>query len=216
MRVLFWSELFWPHIGGAEIGGLQLISGLRKHGHSITVVTRHDEPSLLTREEHHGIPIFRFPFWKALADRNPAQLLKARQEVLKLIQDLAPDLVHIHSLGPSVLFYLETAKVHAAPLLVTLTSHPPEILVGMQMFKRILGSANWVTAKSTAALSRARKLVPEIIPRSSSISNLKRGFEISRCLWKGWEHFCSKVMWSVLGYNIRVLTKLVFNQLPET
>ena len=50
----------------------------------------------------------------------------------------------------------------------------------------------------------------------ASISNLKRGFEISRCLWKGWEHFCSKVMWSVLGYNIRVLTKLVFNQLPET
>lgn len=42
----------------------------------------------------------------------------------------------------------------------------------------------------------------------ASISNLKRGFKISRCTWKGWEHFCSKVMWSVLGYNIRVLTQL--------
>lgn len=41
------------------------------------------------------------------------------------------------------------------------------------------------------------------------ISNLKRGFNISRCRWKGWEHFCAKVMWSVLGYNIRVLTSLI-------
>lgn len=45
------------------------------------------------------------------------------------------------------------------------------------------------------------------------ISNLKRGFDISRCTWKGWEHFCSKVMWSVLGYNIRVLTRSVMGQL---
>ena len=38
------------------------------------------------------------------------------------------------------------------------------------------------------------------------ISNLKRGFNISRCVWKGLEHFKQKVLWSVIGYNIRVLT----------
>lgn len=43
----------------------------------------------------------------------------------------------------------------------------------------------------------------------AAISNLKRGFNISRCMWKGWDRFCSKVMWSVIGYNIRVLTQLV-------
>jgi len=47
------------------------------------------------------------------------------------------------------------------------------------------------------------------------ISNLKRGFGIFRCMWKGWDHFCSKVMWSVLGYNIRVLTGLVLAQLTN-
>jgi glycogen(starch) synthase len=169
MRVLFWSELFWPHIGGAEIGGLQLISGLREQGHTITVVTRQDDPSLPARDEHQGIPIFRFPFWKAFADRNPAQLLKARQEVGKLKRGFGPDLVHIHSLGPSSLFYLETATTHEAPLLVTLTREDPETVVGLQLLERILTSANWVTAKSTAALSRARQLVPEIGSRSSVV-----------------------------------------------
>jgi IS5 family transposase len=38
------------------------------------------------------------------------------------------------------------------------------------------------------------------------ISNLKRGFDLSRCGWKGREHFDAKVFWSVIAYNIRVMT----------
>jgi IS5 family transposase len=38
------------------------------------------------------------------------------------------------------------------------------------------------------------------------ISNLKRGFSIRRRVWKGWMHFKQKVLWSVIGYNIRILT----------
>jgi IS5 family transposase len=37
------------------------------------------------------------------------------------------------------------------------------------------------------------------------ISNLKRGFDLQRVLWEGFERFCSKVAWSVLGYNLRVM-----------
>ena len=37
------------------------------------------------------------------------------------------------------------------------------------------------------------------------ISNLKRGFNLQRVLWEGFEGFCSKVAWSVLGYNLRVM-----------
>jgi len=38
------------------------------------------------------------------------------------------------------------------------------------------------------------------------ISNLKRGFCIRRCVWKGLRHYGQKVFWSVIGYNIRVMT----------
>ncbi len=31
----------------------------------------------------------------------------------------------------------------------------------------------------------------------------------SRCTWKGWEHFASKVLWSAIAYNIRVMTAQV-------
>ncbi len=38
------------------------------------------------------------------------------------------------------------------------------------------------------------------------ISNIKRGFNLTRCTWKGWQNFVSKVIWSVIAYNIRVMT----------
>jgi IS5 family transposase len=38
------------------------------------------------------------------------------------------------------------------------------------------------------------------------ISNLKRGFKLFRCNWKGRKHFGQKVFWSVIAYNIRVMT----------
>ena len=43
------------------------------------------------------------------------------------------------------------------------------------------------------------------------ISNLKRGFEIHRCNWKGLAHYRQNVFWSVIGYNIRVMTNAFLN-----
>ena len=45
------------------------------------------------------------------------------------------------------------------------------------------------------------------------ISNLKRGFDIRVCNWKGWAHFQAKVLWSVLGYNFRVMTAITLEHI---
>jgi IS5 family transposase len=42
------------------------------------------------------------------------------------------------------------------------------------------------------------------------ISNLKRGFQIRRCNWKGLAHYGQKLFWSVIGYNLRVMTANFF------
>ena len=47
------------------------------------------------------------------------------------------------------------------------------------------------------------------------ISNIKRGFNISTCNWKGWVHFQAKVIWSVLAYNFRVITGLILAKLKS-
>lgn len=70
------------------------------------------------------------------------------------------------------------------------------------VFNKVVGSMkNLVSSKHMQ--TRLKKWRSGI---EASISNLKRGFNISRCNWKGWENFQSKVLWSVIAYNIRVMT----------
>ena len=70
------------------------------------------------------------------------------------------------------------------------------------VFNKIRGSMEnivknkWVERK----LKRWRSGIEAII------SNLKRGFQIRRCTWKGLAHYGQKVFWSIIGYNIRVMT----------
>jgi len=77
------------------------------------------------------------------------------------------------------------------------------------VFNKVVGSLqNQVTSKNMETrLKRWRSSIEAVI------SNLKRGFNLERCNWKGWVHFQAKVLWSVLAYNIRVLTAHVMSSI---
>lgn len=76
------------------------------------------------------------------------------------------------------------------------------------VFNKIVGSLkNIVSSKNME--TRLKKWRSGI---EANISNLLRGFGLSRCAWKGFEHFKSKVLWSVIGYNIRVMTAALLKQ----
>lgn len=77
------------------------------------------------------------------------------------------------------------------------------------VFNKIVGSMKHLVSSKNMQ-TRLRKWRSGI---EATISNLKRGFNISRCNWKGWENFQSKVLWSVIAYNIRVMTGLVVAKL---
>ena len=77
------------------------------------------------------------------------------------------------------------------------------------VFNKIVGSLkNMVSSKSME--TRLKKWRSGI---EANISNLKRGFELFRCNWKGEAHFEQKVLWSVIAYNIRVMTAIVLEKL---
>ena len=178
MRVLFWSELFWPYIGGAEVFATKLLTALRERGHEVVVVTRRDSPDLPTEDRYQRIPVYRFPFLTAFANRSVDQLIAARQGLTKLKREFAPDLVHIHGFGPSVLFHLDTTQAYPSPLLVTLIEERQH-REGRDLLDRMLRAADWITGKSTAVLAQARRFAPEIATHSSVIHN---GLEVPALL----------------------------------
>jgi IS5 family transposase len=73
------------------------------------------------------------------------------------------------------------------------------------VFNKVVGSLqNIVNSKNIETrLKKWRSGIEAII------SNIKRGYNLARCNWKGWEHFVAKVLWSIIAYNIRVMTALV-------
>ena len=79
-----------------------------------------------------------------------------------------------------------------------------------------LGLINIVFTKVTKSLQNIVSIPElEIILKKwrgtteAVISNLKRGFDLQRVTWEGFEGFCSKVAWSVLGYNLRVMANRI-------
>src|SRR5688572_17826772 len=123
MRVLFWSEQFWPRIGGIEVWGTRLLRALRERGYEFAVVASQETRGLPSEEHYNGIAVCRLPFWPALTCRNVGQLMDIKRAVTGLKRTFKPDLIHLNLTGPSVYFHLQTAESHPAPLLVSL--HQP-------------------------------------------------------------------------------------------
>jgi glycogen(starch) synthase len=169
-RVLFWSELFWPHIGGIEVFGTHLLRALQGEGYNFAVVTSHSNLDLPDRADHEGARILRFPFRMAFETRDADLFIELRRRIANLKRTYQPDLIHINAVSPSVLFHLQTAESWSAPVLVTL--HQEVLTIQTDGFTgRVLRSADRVNSVSAAVLAQAHRLVPEIISRSSVIHN---------------------------------------------
>jgi glycogen(starch) synthase len=177
VRVLFWSPVFWPKIGGVEVHASKLLPSLISLGHEYLVVTTRSEPDLPETDQYEGIIIYRFPFWSHTSYTQIDEFMHIRQKVAALKRSFAPDLIHINAVDASNLFHLLTATVDHAPLLVTLHGEWPARHDGV--VKRVLGAADWVAGCSRAVLECGRQLCPDIQLRSSVIHN---GLEVPALL----------------------------------
>ena len=169
MRVLFWSPVFWPKIGGVEVHAAKLLPSLQSLGYEYLVVTTKSDPDQPDTEDYKGTPIHRFPFWSHTTYTQIDEFMHIRQKVAALKRTFAPDLVHINAVDASNLFHLLTANVDHVPLLVTLHGEWPTRHDGV--VKRTLSAADWVAGCSRAVLECGRQLSPDILSRSSVIHN---------------------------------------------
>ena len=182
MRVLLCSELFWPHIGGAEILMANFMTAMQKRGFQFAVATSHSARDLPDRESYNGIPIHRFHFHRVLSERNINQIKILRTQVADLRASFKPDLVHFNNVTPDTFFHQQTASVYPAGSLVTLHGFlsVPNLSKNTLIRKTLLAS-DWIVGVSNFVLNQARQILPEISDMSSVIHN---GLEIPTALPK--------------------------------
>jgi glycosyltransferase involved in cell wall biosynthesis len=171
MKILFWTELFWPYIGGVEVLSMQLIAALQKCGHQFLVLATHGERDLPDEETYRDIAIHRFPFQRALLRRDLKTIKTIRERITALKQSFRPDLIHLNTGQPSVFFHECTRDACAAPTLFTIHSPVDHATDRNSLLGRVLNSSDWVAGISNAMLDDARKLIPEIVERSSVVYN---------------------------------------------
>ncbi len=87
--------------------------------------------------------------------------------------------------------------------------HAKEAGITNIVFNKVVGSLQNI-ASSKNIETRLKKWRSGI---EAVISNIKRGFNLARCTWKGWKHFVAKVLWSIIAYNIRVMTTMVVSRI---
>ena len=172
VRVLYWTQLFWPYVGGVEVLASKFLPAMQDCGYEFAVVTSHGSLDLADEDHYDGIPVFRFPFQAALGERNLDLMMESRRRLAGLKQSFKPELVHINFSGPSVFFHWQTANAHSAATLVSVEVALPNQPAGADtLLGQTLQKADWVTTNSSAILHDVQRLVPETKGRSSVIYN---------------------------------------------
>ncbi len=173
MRVLWWNYSFWPTIGGVEVAGAELIRRLKERGHELVVVTQDEGARTNETDSFAGIPVHRFPFFSVLEKAELASIGEIRRALAQVVDEFRPDLIHIHNLGPQVVFHEMIFRSRSARLLVTRHElFDPQQPIGPDTIPvRTLRSADWVACCSRAVLEETHRLVPETAARSSVILN---------------------------------------------
>jgi glycogen(starch) synthase len=172
VKVLFWTPLFLPDIGGIQLISSRHIASLRERNYDFVVLTSHGREEAPDESRCNGVTVYRFPVTTALEGRNLRLVREIQKRVVSIKESFKPDLVHINFGGPAPVsyFHLKTAGVCPAPLFLALhgsvrgLSGSSDTILG-----QVLHAADWTTACSAAMLQDASHIASELSSRSSVV-----------------------------------------------
>jgi glycogen(starch) synthase len=173
MRILYWTPLFWPEIGGIEAIAMNVLPALRARGHDVMGVASHGPLELPDRSEYDGIPVYRYHMFNALWKKDPKLLMGITKKIANLKRSFQPDIVHM-LFGPPALayFHFQTMKAHPSPTLLTVHADLTNASTGPDtLLWRMLQNADWITSDAEITLSHVRKIYPQIGERTAVIHN---------------------------------------------
>jgi glycogen(starch) synthase len=180
MKILYWTPLFWPEIGGIETASAGLLQGLSKKNCEFMVFTSHGRKKLKDESNYKGIPVNRFPIATALIKRDIGQIKYIINKAIDIKDRFMPDLVHVNFGGPAPVSYMHIKTNVTAQTPYILSLH--NSVKGMDSSNdTILGemfrSCSWITTCSESMTRDARQVMPDI---SDKLSTIYYGLEMPK------------------------------------
>jgi glycogen(starch) synthase len=172
IRILVFTPYFPPVLGGLETLLGEYVGALAERGHVVDVLTSSEPGDLPEEDTWRGVAVHRVPMHSPLYRQDVSRISQVRKQVAALKHDLAPDMLHVHMADGSVFFHTLTEPAYTGPTVVTVHSAlaAAEAHLGTPLH-RVLTAADWVTGCSRSMLEQTRRVVPEIVRRSSVVLN---------------------------------------------
>lgn len=175
MKVLFWLNTFLPDVGGIQTLCERLIPELQELGHEVKMLTAYTPGAT----PEHLMYNDQFELWRVdslrpLLQQSPGGMLRAKQQITKIIDDFDPDLIHIHPCGPELSYYSLIQRKTPRPTLVTVHNNYSHLGLDFgetSSFGRALDTAERVTAVSHEARRWLLSEVPELTEKTSTVHN---------------------------------------------
>lgn len=161
MKVLFWTDGFWPRLGGIETQSFEFIRAMQERGHEFRVVAQKDSPDWKEFELYEGIQIHRFSFNAVIEQRDLNPIRLVQQYIESVLRDFQPDILHLNTnVGGSLFVFSLFQKMFSVPII--LTTYAPYLHEGKlpYLIQKIIASAHRVCCISDWVLEEMKKHVP--------------------------------------------------------
>jgi len=118
MRILFWTDGFWPRFGGLEVFSANLVRALRKRGHDCEVITNRNEagPSY----SFGDVAVHPFSFQDVIEHGGLKAVAGQCAQCNRIVDRFQPDVIHLHGISRSVFQFTRQQKRARRPAVITL------------------------------------------------------------------------------------------------
>jgi glycogen(starch) synthase len=171
MRLLFWSELFRPHLGGVEVWSAQLIHALQARGHDCLAIASHGPTAQPDETVFEGLPVRRFSFHSALLSGDLGAIRRVQQAVAAAKRAFRPDLIHLNTSQPSLFFHERTTAAYPCRTLLTVHEPPLDSARENSLLGRTLTAVDRVVCVSHAMQNDVLCLASAVRDKCSVVHN---------------------------------------------
>lgn len=171
MKLLFWTELFQPHIGGIEVRTGELVSELCRQGHECMVITNRIPATLPAQETWNGAVIHRVEFRQALEGRDLRSMLQVRGTIQAAKLAFGPDVEVVFVSGPMVSLQRMANSRNPVPTIASLQGRLHDYLTPGSSVRKQLGECNAIVTVSRFLHHAVCGAMPELASRTILLPN---------------------------------------------
>ncbi len=168
MKILFWSELYAPKIGGIETIVRLIAEALVRAGHEAAVICNREPATLAAEEVINGVRVFRLGVERALARKDLPAFAGACREMSRLRAEFQPDVEHVHTLGSLLVAFQMVRRGQPRPFAVSLhCTHDslPGLVASGGAFLTTMREASRIVSLSEFLARHVRDLIPDVAAR---------------------------------------------------